>query len=95
MTLLTGLIGYGWMNIGIENSPSIRPMGIMAGRTAGIGHRIVHMLLNKGRPIRLVTTDAEDHKVFLQEMIRLSRTVRIVAIEAVFLHRRVFEFHLS
>jgi hypothetical protein len=69
MALLTGLVGHGLMDICKKDSSSIRTMGIMTGGAAGIGHRIVHVLLNKSRPVRLVTADAEGHQVLLQKMI--------------------------
>lgn len=95
VALLAGLAGHGLMDVRKKDAPSIRTMGIVAGGTAGIGHRVVHVLLNKGRSVRLVTTEAEGDQVLLQKMIRLSGTMGIVAAQTVLLHRRMLEFHLG
>ena len=68
-------------------------MGVMAGGTVRLCHRIIHVLFLKVGPIRLVTAYAESHQIIFQKVIRFRRGMGVVAVHAPFLHRIMFKFH--
>ena len=53
------------------------------------------MLFDKSRVVRFVTLTAEGDKLILQQMIRFSRRMWLVAVQASPFHRAVFELGLS
>jgi hypothetical protein len=91
MALGTYLIGNRLMDVIKQDSPPVRAMGVMAGRTIRLFYWVVHVLLSKSRTIGLVTAHAECNQIVFQKMEGLRRGMRIVAIRATFLHRVVFE----
>ena len=93
MALGTDLIGNRLMDVIKQDSPPVRAMGVMAGRTIRLFDRIVHVLFRKSRTIGLMTVHAERNQIVFQKMKGLCRGMGIVAIRTAFLHRVVFEFY--
>jgi hypothetical protein len=71
----------------------VRAMGVVAGGTARFCHRIVHVLLHKRRPVRLMAAYTESDQVIFQEVIRFRRPVRVMAVQTSFFHRTMFKFN--
>ena len=67
-------------------------MRIMAGRAIGLFYRIPLVQLLKGLLIRFMALQAERGRGVIQELGVLAGSMRTVAIEAIFLDRRVAEF---
>jgi len=80
------------MNLIEEDAPPVRPMGIVAGRTAGIGNRVIHVLFDKTGPVCLVATDAEGGDLSFEESIGGGGSMGVMATCTSLLHRVVFEF---
>lgn len=95
MALNTAFIGNRGVYV-VKKDPSyIGTMRVMAGRAVCLGHWIIRMLFDKSRVVRFVTLSAEGNKLILQQMIRFSRRVWLVTVQASSFHRAVFELGLS
>ncbi len=80
------------MNIGIKDPCPVRTVGIMAGAALRFGYRIIHMVPDESRVVRLVASGTERTKIILQEMVRFARRVRIVAVQTPLFDRVMFKF---
>jgi hypothetical protein len=68
------------MDIIKEYPCPVRAMGVMAGGAARFGYRIIHVLFNKGRPVRLMAAHTERNQIVVQKVIRFCRSVRNMAV---------------
>lgn len=70
-------------------------MRVVTVGTAGVGHRIVHMRLQKDRTVDLVAADAERRDAVLEKRKLLARGVGIVACCTTFRYRAMLEAGLG
>lgn len=92
MALRANLIGNRLMNIIIQNPCLIRPVRVVAGGTIRFHYGVVHVLLDKIRPVRLVATYAKCHKIIFKKIFRLVRSVGIMAARTSLFHGVMLEF---
>ncbi len=92
MALVALPVGHWGMHIRKQDSPFIRTVRVVAGRTVGFSHRIVHMLPNEPGAICFVATCTEGDQIVFQKIFRLVRGMRGVAVDAPLVHRRMLEF---
>lgn len=94
MALVAHFTQYGTMDICIQDSGLLRPVGIVAGGTPRFYNRVIVVLPRERGFVRLVTVDAYCGHVGFQKMPEFFGRVRGVAVEAPLLHRGVFELGL-
>jgi hypothetical protein len=94
MALAAHAVGHRLMDIGKEYSRIIRTVRIVTGGAIRLGHRIIDMLLGKGRTVGFVALQTQGDEIIFQKSNRLSRGVRIMTIQASLFHRVMFEFDL-
>ncbi len=78
----------------VYDPPAVRSVHVMAHGALAVLHRIVRMCLDKNRLVYIMATLAERRHLIIQQRCGLGRSMRIMAVDAAFLHRRVLELRL-